>query len=142
MYSSGVFESNDDDDFAPVSSIQFDSDSFFKSKNEENSWLCIDFKKFRVIPKNYTIQSPNFSESGGFLKSWVIEASNDEKNWKIIDEQNNCYLMRGGNYIHNFEIMNKNNEEFRFIRLRQTGPSFNGNSIINLKSIEFFGGLI
>ena len=138
--SSGIYE-NDQKDFSPSRSIIYDSQDFFKSRNEVNSWICFDFRNHRVSLSDYSIRPPNMGENGGFLKNWVIEGSNDNEIWQIIDEQKECNFLIGRRSSHTFSIQSSKKEEFRFIRLRQTGPSFNGNNLLNIESIEFFGGL-
>lgn len=116
--------------------------SFFESDNLDNSWLCFDFKEIKIKLENYTIRSFDKSKNQGHLKSWVIEASNDEnkKDWKIIDRHENSDFLNGKSFVHTFSIQNENEEEkFRYIRLRQTGPSWSGNKYLNINSIEFYG---
>lgn len=140
--SSSIYDT-DQKDFSPSRTIYYDTLDFFKSKNEENSWICFDFKNYHVIPSGYSIRSPNMSEIGGFLKNWVIEGCNDlNDEWTVIDEQVDCKFLIGRRYDHSFEIQNPKKEKFRFLRLRQKGPSFNGNNNLNIESIEFFGGLL
>ena len=57
----------------------------YYTKDVPNSWICIELKKHRLIPTNYTIRNYNGVYN---LKSWVIEVSNDKNNWIKVDEQN------------------------------------------------------
>lgn len=57
--SSSVFNSSTE----PNNVYLFDnSKKYFKTNNEENSWICFDFKNNRIIPTSYVIKSYNFGE--------------------------------------------------------------------------------
>lgn len=125
--------------------IEYDDlESYFESEDRDDSWICFDFKDKKLKLENYTLRSFNKGKSSGHLKSWVIEASNDEnkKDWKIVDKHENCDLLQGQNFVHTFSVQNENKESFRYIRLRQIGQSWSGNKYLNLNSIEFYGDLI
>ena len=62
-------------------------------------FFCIGFKEHRVIPTNFEL-----SQNSAHPKSWIIEASNDNDNWDVIDERNNCPFLNGRNFIHTFII--------------------------------------
>lgn len=128
---------------SPQNVIKYDDlKSCFESENENDSWICFDFKDKRIKFTNYTVSTNDWEKGQGHLRSWVVEVSNDEnkKDWKIVDKQENCDLLNGKRCVHTFSI--QNSEIFRYIRLRQIGPSWSGNSYLNINSIEFYGTLI
>ena len=75
-------------------------------------------------------------------KNWVIEVSDDNNKWSIINEQKNCSHLRGKSHVHNFEIDNKNTKAYRYIRLRQNRVEWSNHNILFFESIEFYGFLI
>ena len=130
--------------YSPINAIKYNNEKTdFRSENKPNSWILIDFKKHRVAPKYYSIKSIEGSkDSSAHLKSWIIEGSNDNKKWKVIDEQNDCFLLNGPSLAHTFYIENSYLEEFRFLRLRQPQKNIRGDNYLCLSSIEFFGKLL
>ena len=137
---------SDDDDNSPQKVIEFDDlNKSFASDDIPNSWICFDFGNKMINVKDYSIRSFDRSNNCGHLKSWVVEGSNDEcddKNWTVLDEQNDCNFLNGKNFVHTFHSKNENDEYYRFIRIKQTGPSWSGNNYLNINSVEFYGSLI
>ena len=80
------------------------------------------------------------------MKSWVIEGSNDNQNWKKIDEHQNCNYLKGKSFVHLFSISKNQTESFKYLRIRQTGPNWYQNNDkdhhLCMSSIEFYGTLI
>lgn len=136
--SSSVFSNSYD----PQNALIFnDKNKRFLSDDIENSWICIDFKKHQIIPTNYSIKSFELNQNSAHPKSWVIEASNDNKNWDLIDERNNCPFLNGRNFIHTFKIKNQVHNKYRYIRLRQTKPNWAESNYLMISCIEFYGTL-
>lgn len=137
--SSSVFSNSYD----PQNALIFnDKNKRFLSDDIENSWICIDFKKHQIIPTNYSIKSFELNQNSAHPKSWVIEASNDNKNWDLIDERNNCPFLNGRNFIHTFKIKNQVHNKYRYIRLRQTKPNWAESNYLMISCIEFYGTLL
>lgn len=135
---------NENESFSPINSILYEDETrYFLSGSHKNSWLCFDFKKHRIIPTNYTIRSfhalPN---EGAHPKSWVIEGSNDNHDWTILDKQKDCPLLNGMNLVHTFSIENPEEKDFRFIRIRQTMCNWVFSDCLCIDSIEFYGYLL
>ena len=83
-----------DDMHSPQNLIIYnDNEKYFSSKNLENSWVSFNFINYSVIPLNYTLQS-DFDNIIANPKDWVIEGSNDNVSWSIIDEQKKCVLYK------------------------------------------------
>lgn len=123
--------------------IYEDKNKDFSSKNEVNSWLSIDFKNYQVIPTEYTIQSfPQSSNGYAHPKSWVIEGSNDNKNWEIVNEQVNSSVLNGESIIHTFPIGKDRQKAFRYLRMRITGQNWGEIVTLCISAIEFYGTLI
>lgn len=115
------------------------------TKNELNSWFCFEFQKSRIIISNYLMKSNNSGPNNWHPKSWVLEGSNDNKEWLKIDEQNNCSFLNGDLISHLFDIQNheiESNIAFKYLRIRQTSVNWAGNRSLDFCSIEFFGKIV
>ena len=73
------------------------------------------------------------------MKSWDIEISNDNQNWKKIDERKNCEILNGNNLIGTFDV--SPNDFSRYIRLYQTDNPWGDGWWVWFNSIEFYGYL-
>ena len=122
--------------------IYEDRKKAFWSDLIKNSWLCIEFKENRIIPSDYKIRSCSCSPNWAHPKSWVIETSNDNESWSIIDEVTNCPFLNGQGLVHTFKIKKELKDEVRFIRMRGIGPDWQGTSSLMIDSIEFYGTLL
>lgn len=111
---------------------------YWFSANEPNSWIMFDFQKYSLQLKNYTIKSDG--NGANHLQSWVIEGSNDNKNWTLIDRKSTKALCE--NYvIKTFQCNVKNSSSYRFVRLKQIGENSNYLNYLMISNIEFFGTL-
>lgn len=120
-------------------------DNNYSTNNENNPWICFELKNHRICPSSYTIRSCNSYYGSHHPRSWLIEGSEDGKNWIIIDEQHDCSYLNMKNHIHTFSIKKnkKSQKEFKFIRIQHSGNCWdNSNNILNICSIEFYGDLI
>ncbi|KAK8845782.1 hypothetical protein M9Y10_020702 [Tritrichomonas musculus] len=115
-----------------------DESSYFYTSNFENSWICIEFRKHRIIPTSYTIRSSNDYHP----QSWVIEGSVDKENWEILSEEKDSKVFSRQSIVHSFPIQNQSQHEVKFIRLRQTGKNSNNSHHLYFSAIEFYGRLI
>ncbi|KAK8875346.1 hypothetical protein M9Y10_005511 [Tritrichomonas musculus] len=139
VFASSIFDN--DFMFSPENAIIYDDQTrYFVSNDEENSWLCIDFKDHKIVPNYYSIRSINDSPNNAHPKSWVIEGSNDSINWTIIDQRNSFSYLNGNNLVHAFPIENENT--FRYVRMRITDLNWFDSYNLTIDSIEFFGILI
>lgn len=118
-----------------------DQTNYFQSKNTPNSWLSFDFKNHRVIPSAYTIRSFPSGPNAAHPRSWVIEGSNDNDSWEVLDEQNNCAFLNGKGLVHTFTLNHQNENEFKFIRMRLTGTDWYGCNFFIIDSFELYGRL-
>jgi hypothetical protein len=117
-----------------------ESDVKFATRDVPNSWICYDFKDFRIRPTGYSIRSQYDTGSGNcHLRSWVIESSDDGILWTEIDKRQNNNDLNGQNLTKCFHI--ERSQKCRCIRLRQTGKSHSNNDLIFISSFEIFGVL-
>ena len=133
-----------DDSYSPRNVINYSDDliKYFSSNDSPNSWILFEFTESYVSLSNYTIKSDfTKSKQSDSPKSWVIEGSNDNETWIIIDEQKNVVLTNTKRFIHTFSIENPKDFAFNFIRMRLTDKNWSGNNFFKVGSIEFFGKL-
>lgn len=114
-------------------------DSYFcvKSKDGKGSVLL----KFQVGIKlsGYTMRSWKYGANGVCPKTWVLDGSNNGKDWVTIDHKTNDLSLKGNNKAVFFNV--KAQESYQFFRIRQL-DSFNpGNRAFALSCVEFFGVL-
>lgn len=118
--------------------INPDFNSYWFSANEPNSWIKFDFKDYSLQLTNYTIKSDG--NGANHLQTWVIEGSNDNKNWDLIDRKSTKALCE--NYvIKTFKCSAKNSMGYRYLRLKQTGENSNCLNYLMISNIELFGML-
>ena len=82
---------------------------------------------------NYSIRSNNNSSNNLHMKNWVIEGSDDGKDWIKNDEQNNNYFLNGPHYVHAFTIKREN--ENKKVK-NQTGLNWSQNYFLKICSVE------
>ena len=140
---SSILSSERNTDHYPKHAADLGTYYHYMSKNEENSWLCYDFKAMRVIPTSYSLKSCGGGCGWLHLKSWIIEVSNDGESWIIIDRQDN-HDLNGPFLIVNFRLARIPSEGFRFFRLRQTGRNhwfWRDIFCFSVPALEIFGTL-
>lgn len=143
LTSSSIY--NNEERFQLKNIILFDNpDLFFHSDNSKDSWICFDFKNYRVIPTDYTIKSEKRWDKDGYHpKNWVIEGSNDQLKWILLDERKNCSDLKGRSLVHTFKINNScKSKKFQFIRFRQIGKNWKNDFYFIFDSFEIYGTLI
>ena len=118
--------------------VCFDNSDFFFSKSEQGSWICFDFKEHRVVPSSYTLRSISCRPGDRHPRSWVLEGSNDNKEWTTLDEEPDNSYLNGSKKIRSFNINKPNSKELQFIRMRITGPNWYGDNCLVIELIELF----
>lgn len=122
--------------------LKENSNAYFITYNSQGSWIEIDFKNHKVIPSDYTLRSSDSRANWNHPKSWVFEVSNDENDWSIIDEVNDCPYLNGFRQVHTFKIKNEQIEAFRYVRIRLTAENWHNCDYLSFETIELFGTLI
>ena len=107
-----------------------------------NDWICIEVKNHRIIPTHYTVKTNGYRQNGYHPKSWVIEISDDNERWEIIDEEHDCSFLNGSFAYHTFPISTNKQHEFKFIRMRLTDKNWNSSYYLYISTFEVFGTLI
>lgn len=111
-------------------------DSHYESADQKNSWIQFFFYHRKVTINKYLLTT--FNGKTGHLTQWKLEGSNDGgKNWTIIDERQSVTQLCSPSSKCLFKC--KEVDSFNTIKLTQTGPNSDGNDILYLSNIEFYG---
>ena len=128
---------NDDCKVAEIVESNQKNESDFETKDEMNSWIAIDFKDRKVLFDHYTLTTIDCPQNFAHLKSWLLEVSNDGKNYMEIDRHENTNILNGPRNKQTFKVSCSTPQ--RFVRLRQIGPNWRGCNKLVLNQIEFSG---
>jgi hypothetical protein len=89
---------------------------------------------------HYSIRS-RYDGDWNHLRFWTLEGSKDGLSWVKIDDRKNDTSLNSADAIFTLSISAKFENEFRMIRLRQTGKNSSGHDYLIVSAIEFFGVL-
>lgn len=106
-------------------------------QNLKNSSIIISFQRHKVLATHYSILSPH--HSGNYLQNWIIEGSNEDEKWHIIDRKENSTYLTGVLLSHTYKL--DVNSIFRNFRITQIGRNSGGNFYFHLSRFELFGSL-
>jgi hypothetical protein len=122
----------------PENAVDLSSSSKYRSSDKKDGWWCIDFLKIRVSPTHYSVRS-HFQKDffNTHPKSWVLECSNDEKEWIEIDRQENTEILNHPAAIGSFPISRV--MKCRMVRFRQLGKNHYGDYRLTFSGFELFG---
>mgnify|MGYP001127010220 FL=1 len=112
----------------------------YASKDQKDGHICFDFKDKQIQISSYLIQSCCNRWNNNHFRNWVVEGSNDNQKWEIIDEHSNDSKLNGFDNKVAFYTKQENNF-YRYIRIRQTGVSWQNNYWIYFPFLEFYGKL-
>lgn len=122
--------------------VDYNTDNGFFSKDEDGCFLCFDFKDKLIQISDYSIKSYDQKINHCHPKNWVIEVSKNGEKWDEIDRHENDPTLNRCRIIATFNIKKKIDYFYRFIRIRQTGNSWDerGNHyFFGIDFIEFYG---
>jgi hypothetical protein len=134
---------SDNSSYAASNAADLTGPSYFYSKNEPNQSLTYDFGARRVKLSHYSIRSRhNGNENDHYLQSWVIEGSIDDVDWVEVDRHEQDLRLNFSNPVELFAVKCRS-EEFRLVRLRQTGPNRHSSpsNYLVVSGFELFGSL-
>lgn len=128
----------------PRNCVDYDNNNNYCSDAKNDSFVCFDFKDRSIQVSSYSIQSRDDGDAGyTHLKNWAIDVKNENEDWIEIDRRENDASLNGRNNKSTFTVNKQCGSFYRFVRLRQTGPSwFTSNTKFGFKFIEFHGKLI
>eukprot|EP01080_Neovahlkampfia_damariscottae_P007531 gene7531-11855_t len=134
--------------FSPLSVDVMGNISSFVGRTKSDLWLktfsdssfILDLGESRkVLISKYTIR--HFSQSCCFLKSWNLEASNDNENWIILQEYKySLSLFDKPNQTKTFSV-DKVSTFFRYFKIHQTAEN-SSNWNFGIGGFELYGKLI
>lgn len=124
--------------YPPSNLLDTKSSNQYQSNGFSYAWICFDFKNMKVQLSNYTIKSCEWSRNIGHIRSWVIEVSDDNNTWKIIDTHKDCQDLNGPNQIKTYNVEKYNFQ--RYIRFRHTDECWDSGTY-GFNAIEFYGNL-
>ena len=131
------------DYYIPKGIVDLDNtENGFGSYDIENSWIAYDFKYKKVRPVCYLIRSTKFEKGDCHPMNWVIEGSNSgsSNDWTVLDSRNNITSLDESNAVQIFSIQ-KTNEFYRHLRIRQTGENSRGSYYLEISALEYFGSI-
>jgi len=105
------------------------------TRREPDSWYMFDLKNRRCIPSHYTIRHD--LERGYYVRSWKVEASNDQQEWTVLKEHKNETAINGPGASATFAV--NASGEFRYFRLTQTGQNASGDLYFVISGFELYG---
>jgi hypothetical protein len=105
------------------------------TRREPDSWYMFDLKNRRCIPSHYTIRHD--LERGYYVRSWKIEASNDQQEWTLLKDHKNDAAINAPGASATFAVNAAG--EFRFFRLTQTGQNASGDLYFVISGFELYG---
>lgn len=148
IHNNGTIEitSNSIGCFHPKFVVDYQNNNYYHSNDIKDGCVCFDFKERRIQLSNYSIKSAGNRQNDNNLRNWSIEVSNDGQNWEEVDRHSEDSTLNGEELKSIFNVTKEQTSSYRFIRLHQTGYSWNGypqeNSyFLSIYSIEFFGKL-
>ncbi|KAK8871446.1 hypothetical protein M9Y10_007175 [Tritrichomonas musculus] len=119
-----------------------DTNNYFHSNQMTGNWICFDFKDRRVIPTHYTLKSVNWGVNSNHPRSWVVEGRTEGGEFETIDEESDCAFLNGVSLVHTFALSRPSSKEFKYIRVRLTGPDWANANYLIFDSFEIYGRLI
>jgi hypothetical protein len=108
---------------------------YFCTADGVNQWICFDFQDRAVLLTHYAIKSAR----PGYLRSWVLECSEDGDGWETLDEHTNDPKLCTDQPMVFPVTMS---EERCFLRIRQTGKNDCGTRCLVVSHFELFGTLL
>jgi len=103
--------------------------------NTANSWISIDLKNYEVIPTGYRIC--NTRTGNCHPRNWNLEASNDEKNWKVLVQHLDDNTLTDTNFILRRDF--KVDDPYRYFRINQVGFSNTSFHHLSCCCFEIYG---
>ena len=122
---------------SPYMLFEDNPDCKWFTENRRNQWLKIDLIDHVIEVSGYTLKVCGAETNLWYLRNWKLEGSVDDITWKIIDEQRTNKTLDIDTSIFTWTCMPCG--PFRYIKITQTGPNQNGDYVLMLSSIEFFG---
>ena len=113
---------------------------YWMSQNKPDQFIKFNFGTKQAKITSYSIKTIKFGDGSCHLKSWVLEGSNDDIDYTVIDTRDTNEL-NGSNIVGNFDLEN-DSSPYKYLQIRMTGPNCRGDNTMAINAVEFFGILI
>lgn len=125
----------------PKAIIDSNQPEVFQTENRANQWIAFEFNEMKMKVTSYTLQSyyngkPNFANP----KNWILEGSDNGRDWIEMDRHEECPDLNNKNVIKNYKIKG-DFKEFKYIRVKQIGKNWANMDQLTLSKVELFGEL-
>lgn len=111
----------------------------FSTASNPNSWVLLDFKGRKVVPRYYSLRHYS-SWDAEALRNWSLEGSNDCMTWDVLREHINDTTLNSKGQKHTWQIGDGLGEQaYRWLRIRQAGLNSNNHHYLALSEIEVYG---
>jgi hypothetical protein len=104
--------------------------------HRRNAWVGYDLHDHRIMPTHYTIKTAD----DAFIRSWVVEASDDAEYWSEIDRREDIAKSNAADTILCFPV--SVSRQCRMIRLVNVGRNHLGTDELRISGFELFGTLM
>jgi len=107
------------------------------------SWMSVDLGVSRSLQVNHYCLRHGYSNGNHVLRSWQLQACNDNVNWVVLREHSNDTSMGTSAYCEGHWEVNSpaSNTSYRHFRILQTGKNINGDDNLMCCGMELYGKL-
>ena len=119
--------------------LLYPSESISTTDDVPNSSFSFEFVDHKVFVTEYSLRSLavlSETKREDFPRCWVLEGSNNNDTWKIIDRQKNT-LFQERNQTCTFRV--KYPGVYKFIKIMQTSKNSNQSDHFRLSQFELYG---
>ena len=120
---------------------------YYLGNDIEHSWsslvqpyifISYCFVDYYIRITHYAIRSRG-KENNDMPKGWIVFGSVDEKNWDVVDEQQNRQELLNINQIHTYNVSRSGIYKYFKLILTENKRSYN---VFSYGKIDFFGDLL
>ena len=135
---------NDTNNWSPIdividySKIEPATTNNWCSYDSPNSYFTLFFPKNSLKITDYTLVSRNNGQ-GSLLRTWKLEGSNDNSNWRYIDHINNDPDLVTPGTTKTFKVQKQG--RYKYFKFTQNGTSAAENNHMCLCKVDVFGTL-
>lgn len=129
----GNSEKGYEDKLNDIIGSKYHFSNLWVSKDEKNSYIKIDFRKYQFRFKSIVIESGKYD--GNIIGDFTVEGLNTGNSWNTINSWNND---ENYNPIYAF-LGDFTKESYRYIRIRMNGPNSSGNNRLYIKELDLYG---
>jgi hypothetical protein len=111
------------------------------TQNKPGQWAAVDLgASHRLVLDHYALRADQFN---WYLRSWILEGSNDADTWQPLREHKNDASLAGSMAVAAWALDGAavGGRSFRHFRVRQTGKNAYPTDHLNCAGIELYGRL-